>query len=163
MCFRYSFLCSASCSLVVTNIADSGVGSLREAINCANAVANIDRRGTPAVDPDPITFNIANPPTDAVSWWKAENDATDSIDSNNGTLMNGTTFAPGKVGQAFSFDGVNDDVEVPHNTNLDPTGSFSVSERPAPFGSLPVAGTVTAEGNVTTVGVAAPIRPAAAG
>ena len=28
--------------------------------------------------------------------------------SNNGTPLNGATFASGKVGQAFSFDGVND-------------------------------------------------------
>jgi hypothetical protein len=31
---------------------------------------------------------------------------SDIIDGNHGTLQNGTTFAPGKVGQAFSFDGL---------------------------------------------------------
>src|SRR6185295_9442064 len=48
------------------------------------------------------------PPTDAalISWWRAENNADDSADGNDGELENGATFAPGRVGIAFSFDGV---------------------------------------------------------
>jgi hypothetical protein len=42
-----------------------------------------------------------------VSLWKAEGNANDSAGTNNGTLQSGATFAPGKFGQAFSFDGVN--------------------------------------------------------
>lgn len=49
-----------------------------------------------------------------VSWYRAESDATDFQDGNDGTL-NGATFAAGKVGQAFSFDGGDDRV----STNLD--------------------------------------------
>jgi len=47
-----------------------------------------------------------------VSWWKAEGNAADSVDGNGGTLLNGATFATGKVGQAFSFDGVDDSIET---------------------------------------------------
>ncbi|MBI3194004.1 MAG: putative Ig domain-containing protein, partial [Ignavibacteriae bacterium] len=47
-------------------------------------------------------------PSGLITWWKGENNANDSQDGNNGTLQNGTTFATGKVGQAFSFDGVDD-------------------------------------------------------
>src|SRR5262249_18811281 len=54
--------------------------------------------------------------TGLIDWWKAEGNAVDSIGGNNGTLQNGTTFAPGMIGQAFSFDGINDYVSVP---NLD--------------------------------------------
>ncbi len=62
-------------------------------------------------------FQLAEPtctpaPSDLVSWWRAENDATDFADGNDGTLMNGATFATGKVGQAFSFDGVDDIVRI---------------------------------------------------
>ncbi len=57
------------------------------------------------------------PPFNMVSWWDGEGDANDIIGTNHGTLMNGTTFATGKVGQAFSFDGVDDWVE-----NIAPTG-----------------------------------------
>jgi hypothetical protein len=47
-------------------------------------------------------------PAGLVSWWRAEGNANDSTGAHNGTLLNGTTFAPGRVGQAFSFDGVDD-------------------------------------------------------
>ena len=57
-----------------------------------------------------------------VGWWPADGNATDIADSNPGILMNGTTFAPGKVGQAFSFDGQDDYVLVPYKGNL-PSGS----------------------------------------
>src|SRR3989304_5996219 len=48
------------------------------------------------------------PPSGMVSWWGGDGNAFDIIGANNGTLMNGATYAAGKVGQAFSFDGVND-------------------------------------------------------
>ena len=44
----------------------------------------------------------------------------------NGTLMNGCTFGDGKIGKAFTFDGVNDYVQLPNNS-LNFTGDFSVS------------------------------------
>jgi hypothetical protein len=49
---------AAVCSLIVTNTNDSGTGSLREAINCANKLTNIDRNNDGTADPDTITFNI---------------------------------------------------------------------------------------------------------
>ena len=48
------------------------------------------------------------PPSGLVSWWPGDGSASDIQDGNDGTLKNGATFAPGKVGQAFSFDGVDD-------------------------------------------------------
>ncbi len=66
-----------------------------------------------------ITANFASacdpPPGGLVAWWRAENNANDSVGNNNGTLMNGATFAMGEVGGAFSLDGVNDYISVPHN------------------------------------------------
>jgi CSLREA domain-containing protein len=47
----------------------------------------------------------AAPPSGMVSWIPAENNATDIVGANNGTLKGGVTFMPGKVGQALSFDG----------------------------------------------------------
>ena len=55
------------------------------------------------------------PPTNMVAWWPGDGNGSDIIGGNNGTLMNGVTFAQGKVGQAFSFDGTNDYVEIPHS------------------------------------------------
>ncbi len=48
----------------------------------------------------------------AVAWLKAEGNADDALGANNGTLQNGTTFSTGQVGQAFSFDGVDDHVSI---------------------------------------------------
>ncbi|MDO9068905.1 MAG: LamG domain-containing protein, partial [Deltaproteobacteria bacterium] len=62
-----------------------------------------------------------------VAWWKAENNAYDSVGTNNGTLQNGATYAAGKVGQSFSLDGTNNYVEIPHDASLsvDPSSPMS--------------------------------------
>jgi hypothetical protein len=52
------------------------------------------------------------PPTGLVGWWPGDGSADDIQLSTNGTLVNGASFAPGLVGQAFSFDGVNAFVNV---------------------------------------------------
>ncbi|MCM3872571.1 MAG: LamG domain-containing protein, partial [Pyrinomonadaceae bacterium] len=67
------------------------------------------------------------PPSNLVSWYPGEGNANDQQGNNNGTLQNGATFAPGKVGQAFSFDGVNDSVDIANTTSLDfGAGNFSI-------------------------------------
>jgi hypothetical protein len=53
--------------------------------------------------------------TNLVSWWQGEGDAKDLMGSNRGRLQNGVTFAAGKVGLAFQFDGVDDFVQLPDN------------------------------------------------
>jgi len=53
--------------------------------------------------------------------------ASDVYGSNNGTLMNGCTFTTGKIGKAFTFDGVNDYVALPTNSFNSLTGDFSIS------------------------------------
>ncbi len=62
--------------------------------------------------------DCAAPPAGLVSWWRAESNALDQAGTNNGTVLNGASFAPGKVGQAFSFDGVNAVVQVPSSPTL---------------------------------------------
>jgi hypothetical protein len=49
-----------------------------------------------------------------VSWWPGDGAANDQVDGNHGTLMNGTTYALGMVGQAFGFDGTDDYVAIPN-------------------------------------------------
>jgi hypothetical protein len=68
-----------------------------------------------------------------IGYWKLDEGAgTTARDSsgknNNGTLRGGPLWVAGKVGQALSFDGVDDYVEVPHNASLIPTsGKATVS------------------------------------
>ena len=57
------------------------------------------------------------PPANMVSWWPGDGNTRDIQGGNNGILQGGATFASGEVGQAFSFDGVDDQVVVPHNAN----------------------------------------------
>jgi hypothetical protein len=53
-----------------------------------------------------------------VGWWHGDGNANDIQLGSNGGLMNGATFAPGIVGQAFSFDGVNAFVDIPDRPAL---------------------------------------------
>lgn len=80
------------------------------------------------------------PPADMVSWYQAEGGAADSQDGNDGTLQNGVGFAAGKVGQGFSFDGVDDFVEIPEaaNLNFGPTSPMTVDAWVFRTGSSPV-------------------------
>jgi M6 family metalloprotease-like protein len=50
---------------------------------------------------------------ETVGWWPGEGTAEDLTGNHDGTVVNGTTFAPGIVGQAFSFDGVDDMLSTP--------------------------------------------------
>jgi len=59
-------------------------------------------------------------PPGLVSWWRAEGDGADAVDGNDALLQMGTGFAAGKVGAAFSLDGVNDRITVPDAPNLRP-------------------------------------------
>lgn len=66
------------------------------------------------------------PPPDLVSWWAGDGNPNDLVDGNNGTLMNGATFAAGMVGQAFSFDGVKAVMDIPDAANLDLANDFTI-------------------------------------
>ncbi len=75
----------------------------------------------------PLVATCPAPGANPVSYWPAEDSAGDVFGGNAGTLLNGATASGvGRIGRAFQLDGLNDYVRVPHNTNLDPTGSFTV-------------------------------------
>ncbi len=65
------------------------------------------------------------PPSGLVSWWPGDDNADDIVGGNNGTLQGDTIFTPGMVGQAFSFDGVDDYVRITNAQNIPATGPFS--------------------------------------
>lgn len=61
----------------------------------------------------------ATPPNGMVAWWGGDGNAGDNSGTGNqGNLIDTAGFGIGKVGQAFSLDGVNDYVEVPHSTSI---------------------------------------------
>jgi len=73
-----------------------------------------------------IQAACVQPPSGMVSWWPGDGDANDIIGTNNGTLVNGATFASGMVGQSFSFDGTDDYVQVPDSASLDLTAQITI-------------------------------------
>jgi YVTN family beta-propeller protein len=67
------------------------------------------------------------PQNGLIALWRAENNALDSIGSNHGTAQNGATFATGKYGQGFSFDGNDDYINVPYTSSLDVQNSLTIA------------------------------------
>ena len=70
-----------------------------------------------AIETDPNPGNntsiepfTVGPAPALINHWAAENNALDSVGGNHGTLEGGAGFGPGRVGQAFSLDGINDSV-----------------------------------------------------
>jgi len=63
------------------------------------------------------------PPSGLVGWWPGEGNANDIVGNNDGTLQGDATFATGQVGQAFSFDGTGDYVDV---GDIGVTGDWTV-------------------------------------
>ena len=57
---------------------------------------------------------------------KTLSSSANQLGVDNGTLMNGCTFGDGKIGKAFTFDGVNDYVALPDNS-LNINSNFSAS------------------------------------
>jgi predicted Ser/Thr protein kinase len=67
------------------------------------------------------------PPGGLVGWWAAEGNADDLFGTNNGILDGGVGFAAGRVGRAFSFDGINGTVIVPDSRDLRLTGQLTIA------------------------------------
>lgn len=66
-----------------------------------------------------VQAQICEPPSAGlVAWWQANESAGDHQRTSQGVLINGTGFTPGKVGQAFNFDGVDDYILVPDSDAL---------------------------------------------
>jgi len=61
-------------------------------------------------------------PSGLIGWWDGDavagTTAFDIQGANNGTLTNGATTAAGFVGNAFSFDGVNDFIQLPFDSGI---------------------------------------------
>src|SRR6266404_464664 len=92
-----------------------------------NEIAAIFTAGSAGKCPTgPPPTNCAPVSSGLVSWWKGEGNANDSVGSNNGVLQGGTTFAPGKVGQAFNFNGTSAFVQVADAASLRFTNAVTV-------------------------------------
>ena len=68
----------------------------------------------------PVVARSSTATSGLVSWWKADGNALDSTGTNPGTLVNGASFVPGVVGQAFSLPGSNDYISLGNSPSLNP-------------------------------------------
>ena len=60
---------------------------------------------------------VVSPP-DLVSWWQGGGNASDRAGANHGTLTGNVSFAPGRVGLGFVFEGNGDAVRLGNPANL---------------------------------------------
>ncbi|MFO1484532.1 MAG: LamG-like jellyroll fold domain-containing protein [Verrucomicrobiaceae bacterium] len=75
------------------------------------------------------TGGLANPvdvPSGIIAWWPAEGAGGDVIGGHHTGMMNGADYASGRVGRAFTFDGVNDFVQRFDGSGLDLAGDFTI-------------------------------------
>jgi len=54
-----------------------------------------------------------------VGWWRAEDNGADSAGENHGSRLQDLAFAPGRVGQAFSFNRANQELLIPPSRSID--------------------------------------------
>jgi hypothetical protein len=90
-------------------------GDGKEDLICANSA---DTTLSVLTNSTPFLPTCTPPPSGLVSWWPGEGNANDIWSTNNGTLVNNMSFAPGEVGQAFSFNG-SGYVSIPDSPSLD--------------------------------------------
>ena len=71
-------------------------------------------------------FHCVPPPAGMVGWWPGDGTAEDIAGSNDGMLGGAATFGAGRVGQAFSLNGVDAYVRVPHHPSLNTPDGLTV-------------------------------------
>jgi hypothetical protein len=83
--------------------------------NCYDGTLSICQNAAPFTNPPVCT----PAPAGIVAWWPGDGNASDAADHNNGTLLDGITFAGGITGQAFASSSTNGPgVFVPASASL---------------------------------------------
>ena len=104
---------TTSC-LAFTNVQLADAGTY--AVFLSNSIATLlSSNAVLTVSPPPP---CVPPPSGLASWWRGEGDASDAVGGRNGALSGGVSFPSGKVGQAFSLNGVDGEVDLGSWFNL---------------------------------------------
>ena len=110
---------AGTATVTITVSVDSGSSMSNTATVTATEVDRVSGNNS-----DTETTNIAaavctTAPLNMVAWYKGENNGNDQFGVYNGTVT-GATYPGGKVGQAFSLDGIDDKVVVSSVAALQP-------------------------------------------
>ncbi|MBI3853371.1 MAG: immunoglobulin domain-containing protein [Verrucomicrobia bacterium] len=114
-----NLLATTNAILTLTNVQLSDAGAYNAVIS--NSLSSLTSSNATLTVSPPVCITAS---TGLVSWWQGEGNAADAADSNNGVLVNGTSFVPGRVGTAFNFWGTNH-VQIPAAANLN-VQSFTI-------------------------------------
>jgi hypothetical protein len=90
-------------------------------------------------------------PSGLIGWWPGDGDASDLWSTNNGTLVNGATFAPGGIGECFSLSGSNY-VQIGASPSLDMSNALSFSFEAWVYPTGPSGGTFVSKENEYAIG-----------
>ncbi|MGA2556269.1 MAG: LamG-like jellyroll fold domain-containing protein, partial [Verrucomicrobiota bacterium] len=125
---RYQWQCNnailngaTNMALTLNSVQPTNDGSY--AVVITNAFGAVTSRVASLLVAGPGT-NCVSAPAGLIGWWPGEGNANDVMGGNNGTPVNGVSFAPGKVGQAFSFNGANQYVSIVTTNAL--AGTFTL-------------------------------------
>ena len=94
-----------------------------DAVFCNSYDANIQiyQNVFPFAAPPLAPASCTTAPAGIVGWWSGENNSADYTGTNNGALtVSGASYAAGKVGQGFRFDGTNGYLQIPDSASLKP-------------------------------------------
>jgi subtilisin-like proprotein convertase family protein len=108
---------------VVTDPANAYEGSNFLALASGSISNNL-----PTVAGQTYTLTFAYRGPGIVGWWRGESSPVDNINADNGTLLNGATYASGEVGTAFNFNGAGAQVLINDEPNLRLTNSITVEQ-----------------------------------
>ncbi len=83
-------------------------------------LGSVDQKQIARANAAPLA-QCMGPSNGRVSCWAGESNANDSVGINDGTTQGGATYATGKDGEAFSFNGTTGHILVPDSSSLDVT------------------------------------------
>ncbi len=101
-------------ALVLTNVQLYQAGTYSVQVTNLGGITNSTNVVLTVLLPPPCF----TPPTNLISWWRAESNTLDQIGANNGTLAGNATYGQGRVGTGFVFDGSGDGVVIGNPANL---------------------------------------------
>src|SRR5262249_93448 len=101
-------------TLILSNVQLANAGNYSVLTTNAYASSLTSNAVLPVLAPPPC----AGPPSNILSWWRAEGNAVDESGGNPGSFSGNVVFGTAEVGQGFVFDGSSDAVQIGNAVNL---------------------------------------------